>query len=158
MTLPAPAPRDIRARERFLEEVPLGVTRVFGDHLLTEDAIVDFARQWDPRPFHLDHSAGEASVFSGLSACAAHLFAVVSLLNLIDPEPVVLLAGLGGNLSFRSPGRPGDRVSMRRTYLTSRPSTSRPDAGVVTHELELVDQTGRVILHQDGAILVSRRT
>jgi len=156
---PQPPPVTERYLERYLEEVPLGVTRVFGDHLLTEEAIIDFASRWDPRPFHIDPRAGAASVFGGLSACAAHLFAIVSLLNLADPEPVVLLAGLGaGEMAFRSPGRPGDHISMRRTYLTARPSATRPDAGIVTQRLELVDETSRIILYQNGAILVARQS
>ncbi len=146
-------------RPLYLEEVPLGVTRVFGDHHLTEEAIIDFAREWDPRPFHLDREAGAASVFGGITACAAHLFSIISRLSISDPEPVALLAGLGGGgMEFRSPGRPDDHISLGRTYVAARPSKSRPDAGIVTQELDLIDRTGRVLVHQSGALLVARRT
>lgn len=143
---------------RHLEDIVVGRPRTFGHYELTEDEIVSFAARWDPQPFHLDHEAARASVFGEIVACAAHLFAVSSFLIAQDPEPVALLAGLGGSgLRLKSPGRIGDVVQLRVTYLSARPSASRPDAGVVENRLELVDLGGRVVIQQEGAILVARR-
>jgi acyl dehydratase len=146
------------AARLFLEDIRLDEPREFGDYLLTEDEIVEFARRWDPQPFHVDREAAAQSVFGELVACAAHLFAIVSLLVTHDDQPAALLAGLGGTgLRLRSPGRPGDRLHLRITYLTARPSASRPDAGVVGQRLELMDAAGRLVVVQEGAILVARR-
>jgi acyl dehydratase len=142
----------------YLEDIPLDGPRQFGDHLLTEDAIIEFATRWDPQPFHTDREAARTSVFGELVACAAHLFAVVSLLVTEDDHPPALLAGLGSEgMRLRAPGRTGDRLSLRRTYLSTRRSQSRPDAGIVSQRLELVDTSDRLLMSQDGAILVARR-
>jgi acyl dehydratase len=142
----------------YLEEIPLHCPRLVADHLLTEEAIIDFARHWDPQPFHTDHEAAVHSIFGGLVACAAHLFAIISLLATQDPRPAAMLAGLGGGSTrLPSPGRVGDRLFLRRTYVDARPSASRPGAGVVSQLMELVDATGRLVVAQEGAILVARR-
>jgi acyl dehydratase len=142
----------------YLEDLPLEVPRQFGSYVLTDGEIIDFARRWDPQPFHIDHQAAARSVFGELVACASHLFAIVSLLVTQDEQPAALLAGLGGSgMQLRSPGRVGDRLSLRLTYLSARPSASRPDTGVVRQRLELVDNTGRLVMSQEGAILVAKR-
>jgi len=132
--------------------------REFGQHVLTEAEIIEFALRWDPQPFHIDPVAATQSVFGELVACAAHLFAIVSRLVTQDDKPAALLAGLGGTgMQLRAPGRPGDRLHLRLTYLAARPSASRPDAGVVLQRLELLDSTQRMLMFQEGSILVARR-
>ena len=143
---------------RYLEDIEVGIPREFGEHVLTESEIVEFAARWDPQPFHLDREAAAASVFGELVACAAHLFAIASRLVCDDERPTALLAGLGGSgMQLRSPGRVGDVLHLRMTYLDARPSASRPHAGVVTQRLELLDAAGRVVMLQEGSILVARR-
>jgi acyl dehydratase len=142
----------------YLEDIPVDAPREVGEHVLTKDEIVEFATRWDPQPFHMDEEAAAHSVFGELVACAAHLFSIVSLLVTQDEQPAALLAGLGGSgMQLRSPGRVGDRLHLRLTYLEARPSASRPDAGVVRQRLELIDSAGRLLLYQEGSILVARR-
>ena len=76
----------------------------------------------------------------------------------IDIRLVALLAGLGGSgMRLHSPGRVGDRLRLRLTYLDARPSASRPEAGVVSQRHELIAAEDRVVMSQEGAILVARR-
>jgi acyl dehydratase len=142
---------------RYLEDIEVGDTDLLGEHLLTEEEIMGFARTWDPRPWHLDHEAAKDSVFGEVVACAAHLFALCSLLVLADPRPIALLAGLGGGgFTLESPGRIGDRVHLRRTFLDKRVSRSRPSTGILDQRSELVTSEGRRISVQEGALLIAR--
>jgi acyl dehydratase len=54
--------------ERFFDEWKLGDTFVTGDHTLTREECLDFARRYDPQSFHLDDAAAQASIFGGLEA------------------------------------------------------------------------------------------
>jgi acyl dehydratase len=65
-----------RRRVSYLEDIKVGVNRELGSFTFTADAIKDFARQFDPQPFHLDEAAGRASLFGGLAASGWHLTAV----------------------------------------------------------------------------------
>ena len=142
----------------YLEDIAVGEPRLVGEYVLTEEEIVTYARRWDPQPFHLDHDAAARSLFGQLVACAAHLFAIASRLASEDDRPPVIVAGLGGTgMRLAAPGRVGDRLHLRLTYLDARPSRSRPGAGVVHQRLELLDQDDRLVMAQEGAILVARR-
>lgn len=143
---------------RYLEDIEVGVPRLVGAYTLTETEIIEFATRWDPQPFHIDHEAAASSVFGELVACAAHLFAIIAWLISQDAQPAALLAGLGGSgMGFPSPGRIGDRLQLRLTYTDVRPSRSRPDAGVVHQRLELLAEHDRLVMWEEGAILVARR-
>jgi acyl dehydratase len=42
------------------------------DVLITKEEIVDFAKRFDPQPFHIDENGGNASIFGGIIASSLH--------------------------------------------------------------------------------------
>ena len=54
------------------EDFEPGQVYELGSRTVTEDEIVDFARQFDPQPFHVDPEAARESVFGGLIASGWH--------------------------------------------------------------------------------------
>jgi acyl dehydratase len=142
----------------YYEDLPIGQPSTFGSYRLERAEIISFAAKWDPQPFHVDDEAGARSIFGGLTACAAHLFAVSSWLNSQNPDPPALLAGLGGDgMRLASPGRPGDLLHMELTYRAKRRSQSKPDRAVVDVFNRVLTDDGRLVLEQGGAILVACR-
>ena len=57
---------------RTFEDFEPGHVYELGSHTVTEEEIVDFARRFDPQPFHLDPEAARESVFGGLIASGWH--------------------------------------------------------------------------------------
>ena len=55
-------------KERYFEDYVPGETAEFGDYLVTEQEIVDFARRYDPQPFHTDPEAAAKTIYGGLIA------------------------------------------------------------------------------------------
>ena len=49
-----------------------GETVTYGAALMTREAIVEFARRYDPQPFHLDAAAAKTSLLGGLAASGWH--------------------------------------------------------------------------------------
>lgn len=122
------------------------------------DDVVEFARRWDPQAFHVDERAAEQSIFAGLTACAAHVFAIQSRLAVSVEPRWALLAGLGNDgFELIAPVRPGDRLELRRRVLGKRVSRSKPDRGIVEVELDLVDQRGAVVFRSRGRVMIARR-
>ena len=70
MTSPAdlPAAASPPPPRFFWEDFPVGQVREFGAYLVTREAVLAFAREFDPQPFHLDDAAAEASLFGRLAA------------------------------------------------------------------------------------------
>ena len=66
----------------YFEEFEVGDSRKAGPYFVSKDEVIQFAKRYDPRPFHIDEAAAARSVFAGLSASAAHTFAIfISLTN-----------------------------------------------------------------------------
>ncbi|TMG76613.1 MAG: acyl dehydratase, partial [Betaproteobacteria bacterium] len=94
----------------------------------SEREIVDFARRYDPQPFHVDPAAASTSPFGGLIASGIHSFAAV--------WGGMLRAGFlngrgvgapGIEIQWLKPVRPGDTLTMLARVVETRVSRSRPD-------------------------------
>jgi len=49
----------------YFEDFPVGEVVEFGDRAVTAEEIVEFARQFDPQPFHLEEAAARESMAAG---------------------------------------------------------------------------------------------
>jgi len=142
----------------YFEDLLVGDQTTAGEYLVTEEEIVEFASKWDPEPFHVDRDAAQASVFEGLTACGTHIIAIRNWLIHRLPDKAHVLAGLGiDELRFAAPVRPGDRLSLTKECLEARPSSSKPDRGIVRNRLTVTNQDGQPVLTTKEAILVARR-
>ena len=71
---------------------------------------------------------------------------------------VSVLAGLGWDeVRFLGPARPGDVLTLFRECIEIRPSTSKPDRGVVKNRFTLKNHKGQSVLNYVATILVSKR-
>ncbi len=133
---------------RTFEDFEPGQVYELGSCTVTEEEIVDFARRFDPQPFHLDPEAARESVFGGLIASGWHTGAmwmrlyVDSMLGDSDGR------GSPGveELRWLAPVRPGDTLSGRLTVLDVMPSASRPDRGTIRIRGEMVNQDGVTVM------------
>ncbi|WP_338076411.1 MaoC/PaaZ C-terminal domain-containing protein [Bradyrhizobium sp. B024] len=79
----------------MLKTPKLAIAGKAGPYFVSKDEIIQFAKQYDARPFHIDEEAAAHSVFAGLTASGAHTFAIfISLTSKLQP-PLRVLAGLG---------------------------------------------------------------
>ncbi|MGH0028273.1 MAG: MaoC/PaaZ C-terminal domain-containing protein [Myxococcota bacterium] len=142
----------------WFEDLEAGYTTRIGPYRLERDEIVEFARHWDPYPFHTDEQAAADSVFGGLTASSCHLFAITTLLFHRDPDPIAVLAMLGKDeIRFPNPARPGDELTYRTECVEARASRSKPDRGLVTLADRLTNQRDETILSQRVTLMVARR-
>src|SRR5471030_1628398 len=65
------------AKRHYWEDFTIGRVMALGSTLVTREAVLDFARQFDPQPFHLDDAAAEASLFKKLAASGWHTCAMM---------------------------------------------------------------------------------
>ena len=130
------------------DELQVGQRFEFGRIAMEREAILDFARRWDPQPFHLDEAAARASVFGGLIASGLHTQAAV-FSHIIRTGWVerVSLGGAAQTVRWPAPVRPGDEIAIAGEVLDLVPSRSRPDRGVVK-----MRYTGRRV--SDGVVVI----
>ena len=65
----------------YFEDFPVGEVVEFGDRVVTAEEIVEFAREFDPQPFHLDEAAARESMAGGLIASGWHSAALMMRIN-----------------------------------------------------------------------------
>jgi acyl dehydratase len=149
-------PREIRW---YWEDFIVGSVREFGSMPVTREAVLQFAGQFDPQPFHLDDAAAEASLFGKLSASGWHTCAMA--MRMMCDDYLLQAASLGSpgidNLRWMKPVHPGDTLSIRLTVLETRPMASRATVGLVSSKWEVMNQNRDVVLSMQGWGMFGRR-
>ena len=127
---------------------PAGAVYVGGPITVSERDILDFARRYDPQPMHIDKAEAEAGPFAGLIASGWHTGSLMMqmLARHFVPNPGNLPSPGLDELRWVRPVRPGDTLRLRVTVETARRSRSKPDIGVVTSLVEVLNQDGDVVL------------
>ena len=141
------------------EDFTPGETTCFGHQPVTRQAILEFAREFDPQPFHLDEAAASKSLLGGLSASGWHTAGL--LMRMIATGFLNQAASQGApgirSVKWLKPVRPGDILSARRTLLGKRVSKSRPELGLLDWRFEVLNQHGEAVMMQENVIMVSLR-
>lgn len=158
--MPTPAPTGpVPFDRRYFEDYPVGEVAEFGDHLVTEDEIVSFARRYDPQSFHVDADAARETIFGGLIA-SGWMTASCAMRMLVDHyiSPVASMGSPGIDaLRWLEPVRADDRLRMRVTVLEAKPSRSKPDRGSLRFAWEVLRQDGAIVMTMTGWGLYRRR-
>jgi acyl dehydratase len=144
---------------RYLEDFEQGMVFEFGDYLMTEDEIISFARKYDPQPFHIERHPPAGAAHPRLIASGWHTGSA-TMRMLVDhfiswrcflPSP-----GHDG-MRFVMPVHPGDRLCVKLTVISVRPSASKPDRGIVVLDLQTLNQMSQVVLGMKVPLFVRRR-
>ena len=126
---------------------------------ITEGQILDFALAYDPQPFHLDAEAARQSIFGGLIASGFHTMALT--FRLFAQTRALAACSLGSpgadELRWLRPVRPGDTLRAIVRVIEQRPSTSKPDRGIVRLHWTTLNQEGEPVLTMTSMQLVRRR-
>lgn len=124
----------------FEDMVPGRVFRSASLPPLTAEAILAFARQYDPQPQHMGEAAAAQSNLGVFCASGWHT-ASLTMRLLVDTLPVQGGGmGAGAEVSWPRPTVVGDVLRMETEILTARVSKSRPDKGVVSFRTTTLNQ------------------
>lgn len=136
----------------YFEDFHPGQEMELGSHTVSEQEIVEFARQFDPQPFHVDHEAAGKSPFGGVIASGWHTCSIMMR--------IVVDSVLGNSSGMGSPGldrvcwivpvRPGDTLSVRYVTTQAKVSASRPERGMVWSTWEARNQDGVLVCIIEG--------
>ncbi|WP_437880620.1 MaoC family dehydratase [Pseudomonas sp. LRF_L74] len=141
----------------YLEDLSPGDVFISGGYPMEEEAILAFARAFDPQPFHLDAVAARQTFFQGLAASGWHTAAITMRL-LVESVPIANgIIGAGSEIAWPRATRPGDVLRVVSTVKDIQPSKSRPDRGVVVIESLTLNQDDEVCQRATSRTLVFRR-
>ena len=129
---------------RYFEDYPPGLVVDCGTFTIGEAELIDFAKEYDPQPFHTDPVAAKDGPYGGLIASGWQTIAKTMRLlveHFVSPESGLGAAGVD-EVRWPRPVRPGDTLHVRATVLEARRSNSKPDRGIVRSATELTNQDG----------------
>ena len=130
-----------------------------GPRRVTREEIVDFARQFDPQPMHLDEEAARESMLGGLCASGWHMcgLAMRMIVDGVLRDSASMGAPGVDEVRWLKPLRPDDEITLRTTVLETRESRSRPTMGLIGFRFELLDQHGATIMTMSSSLMMGRR-
>ena len=144
----------------YFEDIEVGREAVYGSYEVTREEVLEFARKYDPQPFHLSDEAAAKTYFGRLSAsgwhtCAMTMAVIVGYTGDDDQ------AGLGSpgvdELRWLKPVYPGDTLHVRGTIVDKTPSRSRPDIGSFRTQTIVTNQDGTDVMRFTSIVLIRRR-
>jgi acyl dehydratase len=143
----------------YLEDFKLGEVQSLGQMVVDKQEVIDFATRFDPQPFHIDEAAAKDSIFGGLIASGWHTCSMV--MRMMCDTYLIEAASLGSpgidNVRWLKPVRPGDIIRAQRITLEVKPSSSKPDRGIVKSRWEVFNQKDELVMTMEGLGMFKRR-
>jgi acyl dehydratase len=144
----------------YFEDLVVGAEREFGTYDVTRAEVIEFARKYDPQPFHLSDEAAAKTHFGRLAASGWHTAAMTMAViarRVVNEEQ----AGLGSpgidELRWKKPVFPGDTLRVRGKILEKTPSRSRPEMGSFRTQTTVTNQDGDIVMTFISIVLIGRR-
>ncbi|MCD2324695.1 MaoC family dehydratase [Sphingomonas sp. IC-56] len=145
---------------QYLDDLSVGDRASFGRYEVTREEVLDFARKYDPQPFHLSDEAAAQTHFGQLAASGWHTCAMTMamLVEHMKTNPQASLGAAGTDeLRWLKPVHPGDVLRCETEILEIRPSQSRPDMGSIRSQMTTFNQKDEPVLRFVALALLRRR-
>ena len=143
----------------YLDDLQVGQRFSSAALTVSAAAIIAFAREFDPQPFHVDEDAARHTFFGRLAASGWHTAALTMRLNVLGGLPIAGgIIGAGGDISWPAPLRAGDTIHVENEVVSITPSRSRPDRGIVMIASRTLNQDGVEMQVTRMKLLVFRRS
>ena len=143
----------------YFEDFEPGRTIAVGSRTLGEDEIIAFALHFDPQPFHINKEAAADSHYGGIIASGWHTCSI--MMRMMVDGFLSQAASMGSpgvdEIRWLKPVRAGDTLTVTTTVMDVRPSTSKPDRGVVHTKWEAKNQDGETVATVKGMGMFMRR-
>jgi acyl dehydratase len=145
--------------DRYFEDYVEGAVHSFGTIAVELDEVITFAKRFDPQSIHTDPEAAKNGPFGGIIASGWHTCGL--MMRLYAEHYLTHVASLASpgldELRWLKPVRPGDALSVRVTVLKATPSKSKPDRGAVTSFIEVINQTGEIVMTFTVVNIIGKR-
>jgi len=145
-------------RMRYFEDLVIGQVEESVPRTVDHDAMLAFARQYDPQYFHADVEDAKRSSFGGVIASGIYTMALWRQLDHEIAHDIAWICGIAWDrVRFPLALRAGDTIRARAQCLSKRESRKHAGRGVVVYEYELFNQRDELVFTCRSTNLVERR-
>jgi acyl dehydratase len=145
---------------RYFEEIEIGAETHFGSYEVTREEVLDFARKYDPQPFHLSDEEAAKTHFGRLAASGWHTCAMTMAViarHVVEGEQEGLGSPGVDELRWLKPVYPGDTLHVTGKIIEKTPSRSKPDIGSFRTETTVTNQDDVPVMRFTSIVLIRRR-
>jgi len=144
--------------KRFWEDLDEGERLTCRPVVFERAEIIEFARRFDPQPFHIDETVANASMFGGLIASSLHTISACTKVVVEAQGDLAIISGLGiDEVKLFNPVRPGDVLSVEAHWADLKRSRSKPDRGIAGLKCKASNQRGEPVVDYGYRYLVACR-
>ena len=144
----------------YFEDLVIGEETEFGHYDVTRDEVLEFARKYDPQPFHLSDEAAAKTHFGRIAASGWHT-AAMTMAVIVKSFETNPQAGLGSpgidELRWTKPVYPGDTLRCETEVLEKRRSRSRPEMGSFKSRATVYNQDDVAVMSMVSTGLIRTR-
>lgn len=143
---------------RYFDQIETGEEYLTPGVTVTETHVLQFAGlSMDFFELHTNEEYARQTQFGRRVAHGLLGLALADGLKNRSELRVRAIASLGWSWEFTGPIFLGDTIQVRMRVIDKRASRSKPDRGVVTLGLEVVNQRGEVVQKGENRLMVERR-
>jgi len=143
-------------KRRYFEDLADGERLHCQPVRMTREAIIDFAKKFDPQPFHIDDNAAKASLFGGLIASSLHTLSACTRAVVEAQGNIAILSGVGMHeVKMSNPVRPDDVLTVNAWWTELQRSRSNPDRGFASIKCKVVNQKKEPIVEYGYRYLIA---
>jgi acyl dehydratase len=144
--------------KRYWEDLEEGRPLPCRTLCFSTEEIIEFARKYDPQPFHVDEAAATTSIFGGIIASSLHTLSATTRVIVDALGDLAIVSGLGmDEILMPNPVRPGDVLTVDAHWSGLRRSRSKPELGIAGVRIRLVNQRGDSVMEFGFRYLVACR-
>lgn len=144
----------------YFEDLQVGAQTEFGSYHVTREEVLEFARKYDPQPFHLSDEEAAKTHFGRIAASGWHT-AAMTMAVLARHVVAHEQAGLGSpgidDLRWKKPVYPGDTLHVHGEILEKTASRSRPEMGSFRTLTTVTNQNDETVMSFISIVLIRRK-
>ena len=114
----------------------------FGELILSEQEIIDFAKAFDPLDFHTNREVAAKTIFKGLVSSGPHIFNLIYRREWLPRFGKTVICGTGiSNWKFIKPVYAGQKIGVEFTVLSMQPK-KEIEGVIISWLFEFKNETG----------------
>lgn len=143
---------------RYLEDLEVGRVETSTPLTVDREAMLSFAREFDPQYFHADEAAARESRFGDIIASGQYTMVLWRQLDHRIAHDIAWICGVAwDDVRWPVAVRAGDSLRARAWCVNKRRSRRDPAHGVVQYQYQLLNQDDEVVFSALSTNLVEAR-
>lgn len=144
--------------KKYFEDLIEGEKLNCNDVIFSQSDIIDFAKKFDPQPFHTNEDIAGKSMFGGLIASSLHTLAACTRVVVEAQDNLSILSGVGMHeVKMFNPVRPGDILNVDAWWCELKRSKSKPDKAFASIKCKVSNQKGEAVIEYGYRYLLACR-